>query len=123
MSRQSSAIRWQPRGVLAALLLLSSVVCLLPSAFGAPPEHADPALAPWFKSLAQPDSGVSCCSLADCRPAEYRQGKEGYEVLIEGEWVPVPPEKILQRIDNPTGRPILCRSGKTIYCFVRPAET
>jgi hypothetical protein len=53
--------------------LLVGAVCaalslLLPiPSHSAPPEGADPRLAPWFQSLESP-SGKSCCSIADCRP-------------------------------------------------------
>ena len=41
-------------------------------AYAAPPEHADPAIAPWFKSLRQPQTNQPCCDVADCRTVEYR---------------------------------------------------
>lgn len=88
------------------------------------PLGADPALAPWYQSLRQPDTGVSCCSIADCRPADARLGPEGYEALIDGNWVPVPPDKVLQHIENPTGRAVVCYlPSQGIMCFVRPSET
>ena len=37
-----------------------------------PPPDADMSLAPWFQSLKQPGTGMSCCSMADCRPADFR---------------------------------------------------
>jgi hypothetical protein len=70
----------------------------------APPPDADPAMAPWFNSLRQPGSGISCCSIADCRPVDYRTVDNHYEAFIEGEWRAVPPEKVITRADNPTGR-------------------
>src|SRR6516165_1239854 len=48
----------------------------------APPDNPDPALAPWFESLKQPGTGASCCSIADCRTVEFRQDRDGYEVLM-----------------------------------------
>jgi hypothetical protein len=50
------------------------------------PDSPDPALAPWFESLKQPGTGASCCSIADCRTVEFRQDRDGYEVLIDGRW-------------------------------------
>ncbi|MBV8652152.1 MAG: hypothetical protein JO255_11840 [Alphaproteobacteria bacterium] len=94
------------------------------SSRAAPPENADPALAPWFQSLQQPGSGRSCCSIADCRPTEYRTVGDHYEVLIENKWVFVPPDKVLQRTDNPLGRAVVCwRRSIGIMCFVRASET
>jgi hypothetical protein len=90
----------------------------------APPPDADPAQAPWFNSLRQPGSGISCCSIADCRPVDYRTVGDHYEAFIEGEWRPVPPEKVLTRADNPTGRAVVCWTKISgIMCFVRGPET
>jgi hypothetical protein len=106
---------------LAALALL---LLLAGSAVAAPPQNADPALAPWFRSLLQPGTAISCCSLADCRPTEYRIKADHYEALVGGNWVAVPPDKILQRTDNPTGHAIVCWTPlRGIMCFVRSTES
>ena len=97
----------------------------------APPDNPDPALAPWFESLKQPGTGASCCSIADCRTVEFRQDRDGYEVLIDGRWkmsIPfwlrVPPNRIIDRIDNPTNRAVVCFTPEAgILCFVRPSES
>jgi hypothetical protein len=90
---------------------------------GAPPENGDPRLAPWFESLRQPGTGISCCSIADCRPVDYRVGENGYEVLIEDLWRPVPADKVLQGKDNPLGRAVVCWTPvRGIVCFVRGTE-
>jgi hypothetical protein len=90
----------------------------------APPPDADPAMAPWFNSLRQPGSGISCCSIADCRPVDYRTVDNHYEAFIEGEWRAVPPEKVITRADNPTGRAVVCWTKLSgIMCFVRGPET
>lgn len=94
------------------------------TARAAAPEDADPALTPWFQSLRQPGTGISCCSIADCRMTDYRTSATGYEALIDNKWLTVPPERILQHISNPTGRAIVCyHPGTGILCFVRPSET
>jgi hypothetical protein len=91
----------------------------------ASPEGADPNLHGWFESLKQPQSGISCCSIADCRPVDYKMDGNGYEALIEARWVRVPDEKVLHGKPNPTGRAVLCRSpiSGTILCFVPASET
>jgi hypothetical protein len=90
---------------------------------GAPPENADPALAEWFQSLRQPGTGFSCCSISDCRPVSYRVGQNGYEVLIEEKWRPVPPEKVLSARENPLGRAVVCWTpAMGVMCFVRGTE-
>ena len=108
------------------LLLAMATAALLSASRieAAPPENADPALAPWFQSLLQPRTGVSCCSISDCRPADSRVRDGRYEVFIDDRWMPVPPEKVLERKDNPTGRPIVCYTPQAgIMCFVRGIET
>ncbi len=106
-----------PRLVLVVALLFAVV------AHAAPPPDGDPALAPWFRDLREPDTGQSCCSIADCRPTEARTRGDHYEVLIEGQWLTVPPDKVLHRSDNPTGRPIVCWTRTLgIMCFVHGPE-
>ncbi len=89
-----------------------------------PPEHADPALAPWFNSLAAPD-GTACCAMADCRPATSRLTADGYEVYIDRTWVTVSWDRVLDKTKNPTGQAIVCMAPRTkiILCFVRPPDT
>lgn len=105
----------------AALVALA----LTPFPVGAaPPEGADMSLAPWFGSLKQPGTGASCCSIADCRPADYRIMGDAYEVQLYGEWKKVPPDVILRRADNPTGRAVVCYTPyRGIMCFIRGPET
>jgi hypothetical protein len=101
------------------------------AAVAAPPDGPDPALAPWFESLKQPGTGAPCCSISDCRTVEFRQDRDGYEVLIDGRWkmsIPfwlrVPPNRIIDGIDNPTNRGVVCFTPEAgILCFVRPADT
>jgi hypothetical protein len=112
------------RASLVVVLLLSFGFPL--AALGAPPDGADPdsPIGQWFKSLRQPDTGLICCSIADCRPIEYRIAVDHYEVAIDGRWVSVPPEKVVHR-ENPTGHAILCRgpASSVIFCFVPAHET
>lgn len=106
-----------------ALALIAAVLLIASGACAAPPPDADPALAPWFRDLRVPGTGRSCCSVADCRPAEARTRGDHYEVLIEGRWIAVPPERVLDRADNPTGRAVVCWTPtRGILCFVRGPE-
>ena len=57
----------------SALLILAILLMCVLAAHAEPPANADPALAPWFHSLTQPDTGYLCCSVADCRPVKTRQ--------------------------------------------------
>jgi len=98
---------------------------------GAPPENADPALAPWFQSLHNA-AGAFCCDQADGRATEHvRVANDGsYSALIDERWnndppawVPVPKGAVLDRPDNPTGRYVVFwTAGAGVICLVRPAE-
>jgi len=97
-------------------------------AWTAPPENADPGLAPWFRSLAQPGTGVPCCDIADCRQVEYRMRNGHYQAYIGNAfprwtrapfaWVDVPDGNVLHRRDNPTGEGVACWQGGQVICFV-----
>src|SRR5260370_23447441 len=89
-------------------LLLVILLFLVTDARAAPPENADPALSPWFQSLSVPGTGISCCSIADCRPTEYRTEEDHYEALIEDKWIAIPRHKLLQRTDNPPPLAVVC---------------
>jgi hypothetical protein len=124
-AHHETAVRIGRKIVIAVGLALSQ------AAVAAPPDSPDPALAPWFESLKQPGTGAPCCSIADCRTVEFRQDRDGYEVLIDGRWkVSIPfwlrvaPNRIIDRIDNPTNRGVVCFTPEAgILCFVRPAES
>jgi len=100
-----------------------AAVLAAPATRAQPPENADPALAPWFQSLQAPN-GSSCCSMADCRITEYRTSASGYEAWVEDRWMTVPPDRVLEHRENPTGRAVVCYTpGMGILCFVRPSES
>lgn len=101
----------------------------------APPQNADPVLAPWFRSLTNPTIvGESCCAEADGHilgDADWREDGDQYEILIGQSWWPVPPQSVLDHVPNPTGGAVAfwelhghgVHKGPRIYCFVRPAES
>jgi hypothetical protein len=101
-----------------------AILCLgVSDTTAAPPQNADGTYRAWFQNLRQPATGISCCSISDCRVTEYRAGQEGYEVLLAGRWLPVPQDKILRGIENPTGRAVVCaHPDGEILCFVTPDE-
>ena len=94
----------------------------------APPPGADPDLAPWFRSLRQPQTNLSCCDRSDCRMVRYRMVDGRIQAFIGQEfarwqnppndWVDVPETSILHRHDNPTGEGVACWAGAKIICFV-----
>ncbi|MFL5255649.1 MAG: hypothetical protein ACJ8AI_22680 [Rhodopila sp.] len=121
-------INRMPKRVIHALTAVCLVsICPAPLR-AAPPPYADPALAPWFRSLHQPRTNQSCCDRSDCRTVQYRIIDGHFQAFIGGEfarwqnppfaWVDVPEDSILHRHDNPTGEAVACWSGRTIICFI-----
>lgn len=101
-----------------------ALTLLAGSARAHPPENADMSLAPWFQSLRQPNTGMSCCSIADCRRTDFRIKGDHYQALVDGQWKTVPPSSILDRADNPTGQAVVCYTPYMgIMCFVKGPET
>jgi hypothetical protein len=119
-----------------AVGIWAAVLGLVTTARAAPPQGSDPSNAQWFESLQQPGNRLPCCSIADCRPAQARTSPTGDEVLIEGPWLAVPSDRVLQQVGNPLVLAIVCSRrildpdmigdkdarGIKIFCFVRPPE-
>ena len=118
---------------LAVLALLLPLV-----AHPAPPELGTDdyeALSPYARWIEAQVShmGVRCCSLADCRIAEWRPKGAGVEVyLTEAKWPHAPngwvavPDVVIKRDENPTGRIVACWSAAHVpdggfYCVFLPA--
>ncbi len=117
------------RGWPISAVAAASLICSYPRVVvAAPPPNADPDLAPWFRSLRQPNTDLSCCDRADCRTVQYRIVDGHFQAFIGGEfarwqnppyaWVDVPDGSVLHRHDNPTGEGVACWAGMRIICFV-----
>jgi hypothetical protein len=112
------------RTAVARLMITAAMLLGAHPVRTAPPENADPALAPWFNSLRAPFTNALCCSIADCRPTDSRISGDHYEAFVGGQWRSVPPDRVLQRTDNPTGRAVVCWTPSTgIMCFIRGPES
>ncbi len=120
-------------GLLSTLAIGAIALTLAPTASAEPPSVTDPRLAPWFKSLMQPRSDAPCCAIADCRLTDARLQPWGYEARIDGRWISIPADTVLDHVENPTGRAVVCYHishdetlrplGISIHCFVRPTES
>jgi hypothetical protein len=111
-----------PRVLCASLFC--AMLAAVAVAWARPPDGANPALHGRFESRTQPGTGMPCCSVADCRQADYRLAAKGYEVFLDNKWMRVPDERIVH-VANPVGRAIVCRSpvSPAILCFVPASET
>jgi hypothetical protein len=83
----------------------------------------------FYSKLKRKDNKTSCCNLNDCVPTQSRMMNDRYEVLVEGEWTPVPQE-VIQNVTAPDGGAHVCfPKASTIYpkgtlfCVVLPPET
>jgi hypothetical protein len=75
----------------------------------------------WYRSLKVPGTegmvfgSTSCCTPEkDCQATNYETDGGHYWIKVEGERIQVPPDKILQRTDNPTGRAVACLSSRAL---------
>jgi hypothetical protein len=60
----------------------------------------------YFK-LNRNDGKGTCCNLMDCRPTPSRMVGDHYEVKVDGEWTPVPNDKI-NNVVAPDGGAHVC---------------
>jgi hypothetical protein len=126
------------RGALSPRCVVGSatITTLLLLSSGSMAHQPGDEFADWFRSLKVPGTDrilnptdASCCSLArDCQATDYETDAAGrYWIKAEGERIQVPPDKILKRTDNPTGRAVAClrylNGHPIVRCFVRPPES
>ena len=117
----------------AGPFFISAMLLFLGSGAAAHPPWEE--FAEWFGSLIEPgtdgvkDGPTACCSPArDCQMTDYETDANGrYWITTEGEHIQVPPDKILQRTDNPTGRAVACLrhydGHPVVRCFIRGPES
>src|SRR6201984_631355 len=73
------------------------------------------------------DGGGTCCNLMDCRPTQTRMVGDHYEVKVDGEWTPVPNDKI-NNVVAPDGGAHVCaprqvgQNKGVIFCVILPSE-
>jgi hypothetical protein len=78
----------------------------------------------FYSHLLRPDTKTSCCNLTDCRPTEGRQVGDHYEVMVDGTWMSVPPDKIVKE-SAPDGGFHVCAPVApkgVLYCVILPPE-
>jgi hypothetical protein len=104
-------------GGLIAAIVIGFLLSLLPLRAAAHDHHSYHAE---FYSKWVTREGISCCNANDCQPIDDRNVRvrsQGVEVYVEGEWVPVSPEKI-RPYHAPDMNNHLCHLGRIIFCFV-----
>lgn len=75
----------------------------------------------WFKSV-KSRHGVPCCDIADGHRTDFDMRQDQYWVPIDGTWMAVPPEAVLDDVGNPVGDAVVWYSNfggrVVIRCFV-----
>jgi len=95
---------------------------------GSPQAEAMAPYGDWVRGLANPTSGIGCCSVSDCRMVNYRMAGAGYEAFIDRDSFPGAPDKWLAVPDsvvlhtaNPTGFAVACwaawHTDLGFFCF------
>ena len=83
--------------------------------------NVPPEIRAWFKSV-KSHAGVPCCDIADGHRTDYDMRESRYWVPINGEWMMVPPEAVVDDSGNPTGDAVVWYSeyNGSVYirCFV-----
>lgn len=76
----------------------------------------------FYDGLLRNDTGGSCCNDSDCRPTQTRVFRGAREVMVNGEWLPIPARAILRK-RSPDGLPHVCAQERTVVCVVLEPET
>lgn len=84
----------------------------------------------FYSKLRRKDTKTSCCNLTDCVPTQSRMVDNHYEVMVDGEWTPVP-QDVIQNVTAPDGGAHVCFPRQpnryypkgTLFCVVLPPET
>ena len=80
----------------------------------------------FYDRLLQKD-GSSCCNHTDCRPTQSRMNGDHYEVKVDGQWVSVPKDRIMNMV-APDGGAHVCAPQQieeyegAIFCVILPPE-
>lgn len=64
--------------------------------------NVTPAVRTWFHGVRSP-TGVPCCDIADGHRTDFQMRKNKYWVPINGTWMPVPPQAVVNNSGNPVG--------------------
>jgi hypothetical protein len=125
LSVRESVMSWRfASAALVASASFLSMAALSPSAlardngqFG----NVPPEIRAWFKSV-KSHAGIPCCDIADGHRTDYDMRDNTYWVPINGEWMKVPQEAVVDDAGNPTGDAVVwySESNGTVYirCFV-----
>ena len=81
----------------------------------------------FYAKLRRNDGQGPCCGLTDCRPTQSRMIGDHYEVKVDGEWIPVPNDKINDVVAPDSGAHVCApeqigRNKGVLFCVILPPE-
>ena len=81
----------------------------------------------FYSKLNRNDGKGSCCNLMDCRPTQSRMAGDHYEVKVDGEWTPVPNDKINNVVAPDSGAHVCAPMQEgpnkgVLFCVILPPE-
>jgi hypothetical protein len=83
--------------------------------------NVPPEIRAWFKSV-KSHAGIPCCDISDGHRTDYDMRENKYWVPINGQWMMVPPEAVVDDSGNPTGDAVVWytefNGNVYIRCFV-----
>ena len=110
-----------------ALIANAALAVTFPGAPLLAHDHEHPELTPWYKSLKSGNG--PCCDGSDAvhlTDVDWDMKDNHYRVRLEGQWVDVPPEAVVQG-PNHDGRtlvwPYYLNGRPNVRCFMPGAET
>jgi hypothetical protein len=84
----------------------------------------------FYSTLKRPDGAGPCCSDGDCRPTASQTVGDHYEVKVDGLWLPVPREAIVNVIAPDGGAHVCAPSSEgraytrgVVYCVILPPDS
>jgi hypothetical protein len=102
------------RVAFAALIVCSPALAHDDGQFGDVPDS----VRAWFKGVKSPH-GVPCCDIADGHPTDFDMRENQYWVPIDGTWIPVPPEAVVEADGNPIGEAVVWYNTNGSQVFIR----
>ena len=84
--------------------------------------NVPPEIRAWFKSV-KSHAGVPCCDIADGHRTDYDMRESKYWVPINGEWMMVPPEAVVEdfgQSDRRRGRLVQRVQRQRLHPLLRP---
>lgn len=72
----------------------------------------------WFKSV-RGKNGVACCDISDGHRTEFAIKDTVYWVPIDGVWIKVPPDAVIENSGNPTGDAVVWYAKASNELFIR----